>query len=324
MTTRMTLTGVTSAVALTLFASSAFAQNAATADEAKAADGPACPPGAFCEETTVAPPEDVADKTPATTPKKVPNDEGTTVVLPPPVEGSDPEAPRTFTYHPDPNGGPGQIIVYEPGAAPPSAAPTLEAPPPPPPPKRKKRWKRHRRWGLNLRVDGLLMPRYREDVSNQAGMAGLGLSFLYRPTPMFALDIGTDFIGGTDAMGYERQEIPISVSARLYANPRNLVQFYLFGGMNWSFARVQSDRVEPNLADGTSDDYAYFGGHGGLGLEFRVSKLIGINLDGLALVRTRTDDDENGLFPEYYNAATGETSNSAVAGMLRGGVTFWW
>jgi hypothetical protein len=333
MTTVMTFTGTASAVALTLLASTALAQGTPKVDDVKAADSPAdspaCPPGAFCEETTVAPPEDPTEEAPPTdTPpylSPVTGDDGTTVVLPPPNDGSDPEAPRTFTYHPDPNGGPGQIIVYEPGAAPPSVVGNdMEAPAPPPRPKRKKRWRRHRRWGFNMRVDGLMMPRYREDVSNTAGMAGLGLSILYRPTPMFALDIATDFIGGTDAMGYERQEFPISVSARVYANPRNMVQFYLFGGMNWSFARVTSETVQPHLAEGTSDSYTYFGGHGGLGLEFRVSKLIGINLDGLAFVRTRTDADDYGAFPEYYNASTGETSNSAVAGMMRGGVTFWW
>lgn len=322
MTTRTTLSGACSALALSLLTSSAMAQKAAGEDEV-AQDSPACPPGAFCEETTVAPPEE--KKAPPKT--ETAPDEGadaTTVVLPPPSDGQDPDAPRTFTYHPDPNGGPGQIIVYEPGAGPPQVGTGDFETPPPPPPRKKRKWRQHRRWGLNMRVDGMMMPRYRDDVNNGAGMAGLGISFLYRPTPMFALDIGTDFIGGVDAMGYDRQELPISVSARIYANPRNMVQFYLFGGLNWSFARVSSDTIQPNLEDGTSDDYTYFGGHGGLGLEFRVSKLVGINIDGLGFVRTRTDADDYGLYPEYVNRETGETSNSSAAGMLRAGVTFWW
>jgi len=323
MTTRMTLTGATTALAVTLFALPGLSQTKAEAPEVKAADGPACPPGAFCEETTVSPPEET--EAPAVTQASEESSEGTTVVLPPPSDGSDPDAPRTFTYHPDPNGGPGQIIVYEPGSGPPQVGSgDLEPPPPPPKPRKKRKWRHHRRWGLNLRVDGLMMPRYRDDVNNSAGMAGLGISFLYRPTPMFALDIGTDFLGGVDAMGYQRQELPISISGRLYANPRNMVQFYIFGGLNWSFARVSSDYNQPNLAQGTSDDYTYFGGHGGLGLEFRVSRLIGINVDGLAFVRTRTDANDYGDYPEYYNAQTGETSNSSAAGMLRAGVTFWW
>ncbi len=324
MTIRMTSTSVASALALFFVAAPAFAQQANPDAEAKPADADAaadCPPGAFCEETTVSPPDEATPDAGEEVLRQA-DDDPTTVVLPPPPPGSDPKAPRTFTYQPDPDGGPGQIIIYEDGAAPPRAD-ALEAPPPPPKPE-KKRWRRHRRWGMNLRVDGILMPHYRDDVSDAAGMAGLGLSLRYRPTPMFALDLGADFVGGVDTNGYDRQEVPISISAMLYANPRNVVQFYLFGGLNWSFARVFSDTYEPNLAEGTADDYTYFGGHAGLGLEFRVSKLIGINVDGMAFVRTRTDSDEHGEFPEFYNPRTQEASNSSAAGMLRAGVTFWW
>jgi hypothetical protein len=183
---------------------------------------------------------------------------------------------------------------------------------------------RHRRWGMNLRVEGALLPQYHEDAANDTGMAGLGLSLRYRPTPMFALDFAADFLGGVDANGLERQEIPLALSAMIYANPRNVVQFYMMGGMNWSFARVFSDTVQPNLREGTQDDYTYFGGHAGLGLEFRVSKLVGINVDGLGFIRTRTDDDGDGAFPEYYDRKNGEISNSSAGGLLRAGVTFWW
>lgn len=318
----LTYTSVATALALVLFAAPAFAQQkgaAAPADAAKAD----CPPGAFCEETSVAPPPDAAPSEPAAdTAQQAAEGDTTTLVLPPPPPGSDPAAPRTFTYQPDPGGGPGQIIIYEDGAGPPRFG-ELEAPPPPPPPKEKKRWRSHRRWGMNLRVDGVLLPRH-GDNNESSGMAGLGLSVRYRPVPMFALDLSADFLGGIDSNGFERQELPIGVSAMVYVNPRNVVQFYLFGGLNWSFARIYSDEPQPNLADGNSDDYTYFGGHAGLGLEFRVSKLIGLNIDGMAFVRTRTDDDDAGRYPEFYNPRTNEVSNSSAAGMLRAGVTFWW
>ena len=48
------------------------------------------------------------------------------------------------------------------------------------------------------------------------------------------------------------------------------------------------------------------------------------NFDGMAFVRTRTDSDDHGEFPEFYNPRTQEASNSSAAGMLRAGVTFWW
>lgn len=333
-----------SAVALVMFSVPAAAQE--KAPEKKAEAPPACPPGAFCEDTTVEPPTEAAPaeegsgeesaapeesapsegeaeaSTPAegTEPTAAEKGGPVTVVLPP---AEDPNKPRTFTYHPDPDGGPGQVIIYEDGDAPPHlqgegvrVRKKVRT--------RRKRLQRHRRWGMNLRVDGVLLPQYNEDATNDTGMAGLGLSLRYRPTPMFALDFAADFLGGIDANGLERQEIPLALSAMLYANPRNVVQFYMFGGINWAFARVFADQVEPNLAEGNQDEYTYFGGHAGLGLEFRVSKLVGINVDGLAFVRTRTDDDGDGLYPEFYNPRTQEASNSSAGGLLRAGVTFWW
>jgi hypothetical protein len=335
MTTRMSWSGAAAALALGLLVGPAKAEpppaeaapekkpetQPAEVKKADSPDGQAeakgdCPPGAFCEDVQVDPPEDVAAQGGDT--KKGP----VTVVLPPAPPGSDPNAPRTFTYQPDAEGGPGQVIVYEPGAHVPGQ--TVREAPPGPPEAEQQELHRHRRWGLNLRVQGVILPHFQDEVADDAGMAGLGMSLRYRPRPMFALDLGADFLGGVDANGLERQEVPISLTAMLYANPQHVVQFYLMGGINWSFARVFSDTPQPNLADGTSDEYTYFGGHGGIGLEFRVSQLVGINVDGLAFVRTRTDDDGEGQFPEFYNARTNEASNSSASGLLRAGITFWW
>lgn len=335
------LSGAAAVLALVMLSGPAGAQG----------DG-ACPPGAFCEEMPANPPEEAGSEeagseeagseeagseeaapengeaegteeaapTEEATPAKKAGDNGPVTVVLPPAE--DPNKPRTFTYHPDPDGGPGQVVIYEDGDAPPhlhgkSVKVRRKV-------KRRKKLQRHRRWGMNLRVNGVLLPQYRENVEHDSGMAGLGLSLLYRPTPMFALDFAADFMGGIDSMGYERQEVPLALSARLYANPRNVVQFYMFGGINWSFARVYSEQVQVHLAEGTQDEYTYFGGHAGLGLEFRVSKLIGINVDGLGFVRTRTDDDGEGAFPEFYDPKNNEVSNSSGGGLLRAGLTFWW
>jgi len=315
----------------------------------------ACPPGTFCETTEVeAPPpptdatetspdessdplfdERVADEplfdervdgersggqpNPAAAPPP-----GRTVVIPPPPPGTDPNAPRVVVVHPADGTRPEQIVIYEPGAAPPHF-PGYEPEPLPPPPKRKFRYKKRRRWGLNMRIDGVLMPQD-EDNDRGAGMAGLGAALKYRPVPQFALGVGADFLGGTDSNGLERQEVPLTVSAYAYPNPRSLAQFYVVGGMNWAFARVHADEPQPNLMKNDRDDYTYFGGHLGVGVEFRVSRLIGINVDGLAFVRTRTDADTIGdqTYPEFYNPRTKEGSNTSTAGLLRGGVTFWW
>ncbi len=297
---------------------------------------PTCPPGAFCEEPPEAEPPEAgpgaaspSEEDPAAREPRA-DDEGepVTIVLPP---TDDPNTPRTFTYRPDPAGGPGQVIVYEGDDGPAlleeeeeeeeggvGRAPRTRVR------QHRERLQPHRRWGLNLRMEGVLMPQYRDGVANETGMAGLGLSLRYRPTPMFAFDFGADFLTGTDTNGFSRQELPLALSLMIYANPQSVAQFYVFGGINGSFARVSSRQYEVTVAERDHDAYSYVGGHGGVGFEIRVSELIGINLDGLVLARTRTDDDGQGAFPEFYDPDTGTTSNSSAAGLLRGGVTFWW
>ncbi len=328
----LTSSALASAFALATLSATAVAQPGPPEDDSDVPI-PDCPPGAICEEAEVAPPEKKGHQSEAeaTVPLPEPEDGSTTVVVPPPKRGSDPNAARWILVRPGKDGQPQQVIVYEDGDAPPHAPGARvvrkktvrkvtkrhhEH-------KRKKRWRRHRRWGMNLHIDGIILPRYRDEVED-VGMAGLGLSLKYRPIPHLALGFGADFLGGSDSNGYERQEIPLSLTATVYFNPRSLAQVYMFAGVNWSFARVFSDEFQHHLAEGTADEYNYFGGHGGLGLEFRVTRLIGLNIDGLAFVRSRTDSDEEGQYPEFYDPETGEASNTSVAGMVRGGVTFWW
>ncbi|MBI4705143.1 MAG: hypothetical protein HY744_28890 [Deltaproteobacteria bacterium] len=317
-----------STVAMTLLAALGFAAPAAAqeapakaASPAGPAEQPPCPPGAYCEPATLEPPPELAEPAPERA------DEGgrpdaTTVVIPPPPPGADPNAPRVLVIQPGRDGEPGQVIVYESGAVPPGL-PVRPLPPPPPlPPQRK--WLQHREWGMNLRIDGVLMPRFRGDV-HDSGMVGLGLSLRYRPIPHFAIDASSDFVGGVDANGFDRQELPLSLGAMLFANPRDPVQFYAFGGVGWAFARVFAEHAQTQLADdGLADEYSYFGGQAGIGVEFRVSPLVGLNIDGLAFMRTRTDSDADGKYPEFLDERSGERSNTSVAGMVRAGVTFWW
>ncbi|MEM1030587.1 MAG: hypothetical protein AAF928_04335 [Myxococcota bacterium] len=323
--------GLAAALATTLAVGPAFADEASSAssEDAASVSEAACPPGAFCEATEVAPPPSAVEEeevTEGTDGIAVEGDEDAiTIRVPPPEPGS--KDTRVIEVRPDPDGGPAQVIIYErgkPGADAPKTRGAVIDAPPPPPKARRKRVERHRKWGMNLRVNGVLLPRDRDDVSSDAGMAGLGFSMRYRPTPAFAVDFSTDFIGGIDANGLERQELPLGMTAMVYVNPQSVAQFYLLAGMNLTFARVFSDIERPNLRDAFADDYTYFGGHGGLGLEFRVAPLVGINVDGLAFIRGRTDDDGDGLYPEYFNPDTGEVSNTSVAGLLRAGITFWW
>lgn len=292
------------------------------------AQDPNCPPGAwFCEDTEVEAPPTAApapapaqkpDK-PAPTPKAAPP---TTVVIPPPAAGTAP--PPVVVYQPVPNAPPPQVIIVAPGAP----RPRYVHPIPPPPPKRPP-W--HPEWGLNLRLEGVGMG-HRRGAAEDAGMGGIGLSLRYRPVPAFAIDGGIDLVGGKDYNGFERTELPISVSGILFVNPRSKVQFYFLGGMNITHATVKSDSYSPLLAHDSNDqfsendsgyqtEYSYFGGHGGIGLEFRLSHRVALNVDLLGFVRERTDD---GTQPEFVDPATGRTTNTSGGALFRGGLTIWW
>lgn len=318
-----------------------------------------CPPGAwFCEE--VAPPAENARPAPSRPDRQMPTQVDQTDDVddedeapPPPPAVDEPEVrvpqaghrrpvivipgkpgprgrPPVVLYRNGSSGPPPQVIIVAPGAVP-------VAPPPPPPVRvavsteesrpvavaRRTSW--HRRWGLNMRLEGAAFGG-RDGAAEDAGMGGFGLSLRYRPVPAFAFDAGIDVLAGTDFNGFQRTETPFSLNAMIFVNPRSRVQFYLTGGMHFSHASVESETPSPLLGsngerDGTSTEYSYFGGQGGLGLEFRISRLIALNVDGLAFVRKRTDD---GTKPEFIEPETGRIANSSAGGLFRGGMTFWW
>jgi hypothetical protein len=297
-----------------------------------------CPPGAwFCEEATPPPPaarpeqrpqidESVEEEEAPPPPVDRPREHRRPVIdhAPRHHRGGHPPPP-VVVYQPGRQGPPPQVVIVAPGVAPP--------PPPrvvavqqtaPPPPLKPKRW--HRRWGLNLRLEGATLGGDDSGAAHDAGMGGVGMSLRFRPVPAFAFDLGVDVLSGTDWNGFQRTEMPVSLSGMLFVNPRSRVQFYLLGGMHYSHAEVESETDSPLLGGededfGRSAEYTYFGGHGGIGLEFRISRLIALNVDVLGFMRSRTDESGK---PEFVEADTGRTTNKSGGGMLRGGLTFWW
>jgi hypothetical protein len=286
-----------------------------------------CPPGSwFCADVSVAPPVQVQKR-----------------AAPPPVEVDEPETPAdpepaprpvrrkrakapevVYQDAPEP---PPQVIIVTPGY---DSPPTYRRPvrPVPPPPERRAR--HHRRWrseiGLNLRAEGVALGGRGAGASSTAGMGGVGLSLRYRPIPAFAFDLGVDVLAGHDFNGFQRVEVPVTLSGLIYLNPRSRVQFYLLGGAHISHAQVRADFPAPQLRltdDGTQfgADYTYFGGQGGGGLEFRVSRRVALNLDVVGFVRKRIDD---GRKPEFIDYDTGRTTNTSGGALIRGGLTFWW
>lgn len=322
---RRCLLNALSVVAAATFTAPAFAQD--------------CPPGAwFCEDTSQ----------PAPAPEAAPEEQEVAPRPSPPVHFPPPPPAhhrrrakmRFATPPPRPHGPP--VVVYQPPPPPQVVVVTSEASARPatqvvveeeapfvPLRKPAKRW--HRRWGLNLRVEGASLGGDERGGAHDAGMGGLGLSLRFRPVPAFAFDAGFDVLSGTDWNGSQRTEMPMSLNGMLFVNPRSRVQFYLLGGIHISHAEVETNTFEP-LRDSDGEDwdhdgdmntreYSYFGGQGGIGLEFRISRLVALNVDMLGFVRNRTDE---GGPPEFTDPVSGQTTNKSGGGLFRGGLTFWW
>ncbi|WP_437780543.1 outer membrane beta-barrel protein [Sorangium sp. So ce1097] len=279
-----------------------------------------CPPGAwFCEEVEPPPAAEAppaADALPAEAEALPPPP----APPPPPGRRATRRAPPPVVVYQTPSGHPPQVIVVAPGTAPPPRVIVRRTTPPAPPPPPKKRWRRH--WGVNFRMEGLMMGR-EHGGAEDAGMGGVGISLRYRPVPAFALDLGADFLAGTDYNGDPRTEVPLSLSGMLFVNPRSRTQFYFTGGFNMSHAEVE--RGAGAVASGEefvpNTEYDYFGVHGGIGLEFRLSPRLALNIDALGFVRGRTDD---GRVPEFRDPATGRTTDTSGGGLFRGGLSVYW
>ncbi len=261
-----------------------------------------------------------------------------------------PAAPPTpaASAEPEPDAAPAPAAACPPGAwfcaqeapkgaaAPPPGAPPpgfvyLPAPTPPPPAARpgpqrgyspypddggyrpvRRSWQPE--WWLGARLQGVMMGNH-GDRSQDAGMGGVGIDLRLRPIAHFAVDVGVDVIGGTDYHGDERTETVFSVNPMVFVNPRSAVQVYFLGGLALSSARVT------HASDGTRDNWSYAGVDGGVGVEFRLSRKLALDVDLVGFVRGRTDSaaDRN---PEFVDEVTGRTSNTSGGGLMRVGIAF--
>lgn len=247
------------------------------------ADDKDCPPGSwFCGETK--PP---TDKAAEPLPSEKPAD-AKPASPPPPV----------VVYQPPP------AVVVQPREAPPAYYYVPRNPPP------------KREWGLNLHLGGLMMGRGKD---NDAGMGLVGLGLRYRPVPVFAVEADLDFAGGRDYNGYRRNETAFSFNGLLFVNPKNKAQVYFLAGFGWSGARAVDDR---NGFDSVEYKYGYFGAQAGVGLEFRLSKVVALNLDLRGFMRGRIDDNRR-EYPEFTDG-NGRSTNTSGGGLMQGGLTFYW
>lgn len=207
------------------------------------------------------------------------------------------------------NAPPPPVVVYQP--PPPTVVVQPRDAPPPyvyvprrPPPKNE--------WGLNLHLGGAMMGSGRD---GKAGMALAGLGLRFRPIPHAGIEADLDFAGGRDYNGYRRAETAFTLNGLVFLNPKSTTQVYFLGGFGWSGARAVDDRD-------TEYTYGYFGVQGGIGLEFRLSRSVALNVDLRGLIRGRVDDNRR-MNPEFVSG-DGRSSNTSGAGLLQGGLTFYW
>jgi len=178
-------------------------------------------------------------------------------------------------------------------------------------------------WGLNLRLEGAYIG---SGYNGNAGLGGFGAGLRYKPTPWFGVEAGADFVIGRDYNDYARNETGFSLSGLFFLNPRSRAQIYLIGGFGWSIANVTNDHGYSTgndpLAAGDSTSYHYFGGQGGLGIEYRLSRNLAVNLDARGFIRGRTDSNA-AASPEFIDPNSGKTTNTSGGLLVTGGLTFY-
>jgi len=280
---------------------------------AAAQQNPNCPPGSwFCADThqqSAAPAGQPLVLQPLPGPHEAP----------PPMPVPPPPGHTTYIY--GAGGPPPPVVVYQP--PPPVVVyqvPRYYAPPPPPvyyyrPPRPVQQ---RNEWGLSLHGEGAALG-HSQYATHDSGMGGVGFGLRYRPVPVFALEADVDFLGGRDYNGFQRDETAATLNGMFFLNPKSRAQLYLLAGFGWASAHVTDDSL--GYVSHTMD-YDYFGGQGGIGIEFRLAKHFALNFDSLAFIRARIDSGA-AQTPEFTDPQTGETSNTSAGVLFRGGMTFY-
>jgi hypothetical protein len=260
------------------------------------AGSPNCPPGSwFCADTNAQP--------------AAPAGQPVQPLSPLPSNGQPGQAQPAPTPPP--------VVVYQP----PPPVIVQPAHPEQPPPvyvytPREGVYPRKNEWGITLHLEGALLG---SKSSSNAGMGGLGFGLRYKPIPYLGIEGDLDFVGGRDYNGFRRSETAFTINGLLFVNPRSKAQVYFLGGFGWSGARAVDD--SPGY-DQATYHYGYFGGQLGVGLEWRVSKHFALNADLRGFIRGRVDDNTH-YQPEFFDPATGKSTNTSGGGLITAGMTFY-
>lgn len=153
-------------------------------------------------------------------------------------------------------------------------------------------------------------------VGPDVQMGGFTAALRLRPVDHFALDIGLGAYGGQDYNGLDRVEVPLTLDALFYVNPRQRMQFYLLAGVGAS--RAHAEGFANYGGDYISREYTHVGGEAGLGLEWRLNPHFALTTDVRAFLRRRVNSS---TMPEFVNPSTGETSDVSTGALITLGGT---
>ncbi|HJL19420.1 MAG TPA: hypothetical protein RMH99_27385 [Sandaracinaceae bacterium LLY-WYZ-13_1] len=234
---------------------------------------------------------------------------------PPPPPQPQPEPP-TVVVQPEPDPPPPTVVV-QPAPQPqpqPQVVHVQPAPQPQPQPQPRERRRRfpYSAIGVHLHLSGLF--------GDELAMGGAGSAFRIRPNPHFALDLGAALFHGNDYNGLARTELPVNVDAIFFFNPQHRFQFYALIGANGSWSHAEGR--ERFYGTNVNRDYGHLGGHAGLGVEWRISRVFALNLDVRGFLRQRVDDDPR---PEFTEPTRGGSQSTDTSGGVVGqvGMTFY-
>lgn len=292
-----------------ILSSLAFVATLVASNTAFAQANANCPPGSwFCADAPSTP-----STTPGTTPPAAPPAaKGAPLAPLPPPEASGPAASGAGAPPPVVYQNPPPVIVYE--TTPP---PVVVVKPRPTPPvyvydPRTAPFKPE--FGLNLHLGAVSVG------NSDSGMGLAGIGFRFRPARALAIEADLDAAGGRDYYRNARSEGSFSLNGIVFLNPRSATQVYLIGGAVWSGADVSVGNGYGFYSPRYTTHYSYFGGQAGVGLEFRLSKLVALNTDVRGLLRARTDASSSNDF-EFRQGNKG--TNTSGAGIFNVGLTFY-
>jgi hypothetical protein len=189
-------------------------------------------------------------------------------------------------------------------------------------PARPRRRRGFREWGLNLHANIGIMGSDDHKSSN-ADMNGIGGALRFRPIPHIAIEGAVELLWGTDYNGFDRFEDSFLINGLFFANPRSSVQLYGLAGIGVGAAYLDSGIASDGQSVLRDENYRYFGGQIGIGLEGRVTRHFAIGADLIGFLRWRTDRYA-WREPEFVDPDTGKTTNTSGGGLLRLGATYYW